>query len=209
MAAQFALKRTKPAEDLISTLRAAELDNAKLSEENILTWASAVLAGGNETTRALLGSMVDALARHPDQQRLLAANPDLARSAVEETLRWNGPVLGFCRYVTEDVELGGQKLSAGDWVYMLYQAANRDPEVFDNPEVFDITAPRTKDNLAFGIGQHMCPGNQLARLEARVLTEELVARFPRWELVGDGGKRIESTFRSGFLDLPAVFHPSA
>jgi cytochrome P450 len=205
MRAQFAHKREQPAEDLLSTLLTAELDNAKLSEDNILMWASVVLAGGNETTRALLGNMVDALARHPEQLAAIAADATLADAAVEETLRWNGPVYGFCRLVTADTELHGKQLKRDDWVYLLYASANRDADVFADPEHFDITAPRAKENLGFGVGQHFCPGNQLARLEARVLLEELVARFPRWDIDG-AGTRIESTFRSGFLELPVVLH---
>src|SRR5262249_38324592 len=116
MRAQFAQKRAQPAEDLLSTLLAAELDNAKLSEDNILMWASVVLAGGNETTRALLGNLVDALARHPGQLAAVAADPSLAAAAVEETLRWNGPVHGFCRLVSEDTEFNGRQLAHDDWV---------------------------------------------------------------------------------------------
>jgi cytochrome P450 len=207
MTEQFAIKRSQPAEDLLTTLLTAELDNAKLSEDNILMWASVVLAGGNETTRALLGNMVDALAGHPEQLAQLVARPELAGAAVEETLRWNGPVHGFVRFAAEDTELAGHQIRKDEWLYLLYEAANRDERVFDNPEVFDISAPRSRENLAFGVGQHYCPGNQLARLEARVLIEELTVRFPRWEL-DRPGRPIESTFRSGFLDLPVIFHES-
>jgi cytochrome P450 len=202
---EFERKRCNPGEDLLTTLLAAELDNEKLSEDNILMWASVVLGGGNETTRALLSNSVDALARHPEQLASLAAYPTLAAAAVEETLRWNGPVHGFCRYVTAPTVVRGQQVGEGDWVYMLYDSANRDKDVFADAERFDISARRQKENLAFGVGQHYCPGNKLARLEATVLLEELVRRFPRWELA-DEGTRIKSLLRSGFLNLPVVFH---
>jgi cytochrome P450 len=208
MTQQFAIKRARPAEDLLTTLLNAELDSSRLSEENVLMWASVVLAGGNETTRALLGNAVDVLAGHPDQLSALAADRSLGAAAVEETLRWNGPVLGFCRYVAEDTELHGRRLSQGDWVYMIYPAANRDPEIFDQPERFDITVPRGKPNLAFGVGQHFCPGNLLARLEARVMLEELTSRFPAWSVAGDP-EPIRSTFRSGYLRLPVTFHETS
>jgi cytochrome P450 family 142 subfamily A polypeptide 1 len=208
MTEQFAIKRSEPADDLLTTLLNAEIDNARLSEDNILMWASVVLAGGNETTRALLGNAVYELAREPGQRALLARDRSLSGAAVEETLRWNGPVLGFCRYVSRDTGLSGRQLRQGDWVYMLYSAANRDPEAFDQPERFDIAVPRDRPNLAFGVGQHFCPGNQLARLEARVLLEELVARFPSWDL-GGRPEPIRSLFRSGFLTLPVTFHESA
>jgi hypothetical protein len=90
-----------------------------------------------------------------------------------------------------------------DWVYMIFQAANRDPEVFTDPEVFDITTPRSMENLAFGAGQHFCPGNQLARLEARILIEELTSRFSHWEI--NAGTPISSTLRTGFDDLWVTF----
>jgi cytochrome P450 family 142 subfamily A polypeptide 1 len=123
---------------------------------------------------------------------------------VEETLRWRGVVNGFGRRVTEETELGGKTIPVGDAVYMLYPAANRDPAVFANPEAYDITVTRDRDHVAFGVGQHFCPGNLLARLEARVLMEELVDRFPRWEIVT--GTPIVSTLRIGFTDLQVVFH---
>jgi cytochrome P450 len=203
MKAQFAEKRARPAADLLSMLVSVELDNEKISDDNILMWASLVLAGGNETTRALMGNMVYALGTHQDQLKLLAGNRGLTGQMVEETLRWRGVVNGFGRRVTEDTQLGGKMIPAGDAVYMLYPAANRDPEVFANPEAYDITAERDREHVAFGVGQHFCPGNLLARLEARVLMEELVDRFPRWEVVT--GAPIVSTLRVGFSDLQVIF----
>ncbi len=205
MRGQFVIKRSQPAEDLLSTLLTAELDSARLSEDNILMWASVVLAGGNETTRALIGNAVDCLARHPEQLALLAAGQASCQSAVEETLRWAGPVNYFCRHVSADVELGDQLLRAGDWACLLYASADRDEEVFAAADRFDITEPRSQDNLAFGVGQHYCPGNRLARAETRILLEELLARFPRWDVTRPG-ERIVSDFRRGFVDLPVVLY---
>jgi cytochrome P450 len=205
MRKQFAIKRSQPAEDLLSTLLAAELDNTRLDEDNILMWASVVLAGGNETTRALIGNAVDCLARHPEQLSLLAAGQASYAGAVEETLRWAGPVNYFCRSVSADVELGGKTLRSDDWVCLLYASADRDEEIFTAADRFDITAPRTMDNVAFGVGQHYCPGNRLARTETRILLEELQARFPRW-VVTRPGERIVSDFRRGFVDLPVVLY---
>ena len=205
MRAQFAEKRAKPAEDLLSTLLHAELDNEKVSDDNILMWASLILAGGDETTRSLMGNMVSALAEHPDQLTLLAADPEgRAISVVEETLRWRGPVNGFGRRVTAGTELAGQYIPEGDAVFMLYPAANRDPRAFDNPEVFDITVARDKEHVAFGVGQHFCPGNLLARLEARVMLEELVRRFPTWTV--DSYRSVESVLRTAYRELFVTFH---
>jgi cytochrome P450 len=203
MLAQFDLKRQQPAEDLLSTLLTAELDNEKISEENILMWASLVLAGGHETTRALIGNMVYALGTHPAQLEVLAADHAFARPAVEESLRWMTLAHGSVRAVSADTEFHERMMRQDDWVYMIFQAANRDPEVFTDPEVFDITTPRSMENLAFGAGQHFCPGNQLARLEARILIEELTSRFSHWEI--NAGTPISSTLRTGFDDLWVTF----
>jgi cytochrome P450 len=202
--AQFAAKRAHPAADLLSTLLTAEIDNEVVSEENILTWAALVLAGGAETTQALLGNMVENLGLHPEQLAMLAANPDMATAAIEEVLRWKTLAHGFVRSVSEPTEFGGHELKKNDWVYMLHQAANWDKTKFDNPSVFDVTAPRTHDNLAFGVGQHFCPGNRLSRLEGRVLLEELLARFPRWDI--DSVTPVVSVLRTGCAELHVTFH---
>jgi cytochrome P450 len=204
--AQFERKRAEPAHDLLSTLLVAhDRDSEKVTEDNILTWAALVLAGGAETTQALLGNTVENLAHHPAQLTAVAARPrDLSSRALEEVLRWKTLAHGFVRTVSEDTDFGGKQLKQGDWVYMLHQAANWDPEVFSNPSVFDIMAPRLRDNLAFGVGQHFCPGNRLSRLEGRVLLEELVARFPRWQI--DHAVPVESVLRTGFTELHVTFN---
>lgn len=202
---QFDEKRTNPGDDVLSVLLTAELDKEHLSVANILAMASAVLAGGNETTRALLGNMIWAFAEHPEQRELLADDPSLAINAVHETLRWKGPVHGFIRKVIKDAELRGKQLQTGQFTYFVYAAANRDEEVWDDPETFSIARNIDPANLAFGTGPHRCPGSRLARLETRVLLEELIQRFPTWEVTSTP-RHIESLFRNGFYDMPVTFN---
>ena len=202
---QFDEKRANPGDDVLSVLLTAELDKEHLSVANILAMASAVLAGGNETTRALLGNMIWAFAEHPEQRELLADDPSLAINAVHETLRWKGPVHGFIRKVIKDAELRGKQLQTGQFTYFVYAAANRDEEVWDDPETFSIARNIDPTNLAFGTGPHRCPGNRLARLETQVLLEELIQRFPTWDITGTP-RHIESLFRNGFYDMPVTFN---
>jgi cytochrome P450 len=201
---QFEEKRANPGNDVLSVLLAKEYDRDHLSIPNILALASAVLAGGNETTRALLGNIIWAFAKHPQQRKLLADDPSLAMNAVQETLRWKGPVHGFIRKVIKDTELRDKQLKAGEFAYLLYSAANRDEEIWDDAESFIISREPDPVNLAFGAGPHRCPGNRLAALEAKVLMEELIDRFPNWELAGTP-RHIESLFRNGFYDMPVIF----
>jgi cytochrome P450 len=204
MRAQFAIKRAQPEEDLLSSLLAAELDDGKkISEDNALMWASLIISGGHETTRALLGNTVQVLGDFPAQRAVVVADPSMVTAALEEVMRWHTIARGFVRTVWEDTEYNGVQMRQGDWVYMLFQAANRDPRVFDNPQVFDITASRTKDNLTFGAGQHYCPGQQMARLEGRVMAEELLARFPTWHV--EGGDPVVSTLRGAWNELHVTF----
>jgi cytochrome P450 len=201
---QFDEKRANPGDDVLSVLLTAEQKYDHMSIANILALASAVLAGGNETTRALLGNMVWAFAEHPEQRELLADDPSLAINAAHETLRWKGPVHGFIRKIIKDAELRDKQLHTGDFAYFLYACANRDEEIWDDPDTFSIARKPDPVNLAFGTGPHRCPGNRLARLETRVLLEELIQRFPNWELAGTP-RHIESLFRNGFYDLPVRF----
>jgi cytochrome P450 len=201
---QLEAARTNRGNDVLSVLLSAEEQYDHITLANILALASTIVAGGNETTRALLGNMIWALIQHPEQLDLLHTNPSLAQGAVLETLRWKGPVHGFIRKVMRSVSFRGKELQESDFVYLLYSCANRDEEIWEQPDEFLISRPLDTANLAFGVGPHRCPGNRLARLEARVLLEELVKKFPKWELAG-APNHIESLFRNGFYDLPVVF----
>jgi len=198
-------RQAEPRDDLISLWSTRpDWSTRRILDETLL-----VLDGGAETTRTVIGTMIRDLALHPDQRRLLLERPELlASTAVEEFIRWVSPVLNMRRTATEDHELHGQHIRKGDQLLLLYPAANRDPRVFDDPDTLDVTrtAPR---HLAFGFGTHVCLGAHLARLEIRVMFEELLRRIPDWELVDpDEPKILPATFARAYDRIRIRFTPS-
>ena len=202
---RFEEKRRCPAEDMISSLLESELDNEKLSEANVMMFTMTMLAAGNDTTRATLSGIAATLAENPGELEKLVADPSLVPSTIEEVMRWVTPARGFIRTVTEDTELGGRQLEAGHHVYLAYDAANRDPEIFENPNTFDITRHDRLGHVAFGYGTHVCIGSPIVRMETKALLDRLIDRFPRWEIAGPQ-RRTPTVLRSGWLELPVVFH---
>ena len=197
----IAARRAEPRDDLLSVLAEAEIDGHRLDDEDLLNFAFLLLVAGNETTRNLIALGTLALIAHPDQCRLLVDDPALIPGAVEEMLRWNSPVVHMARTATTDVEIRGQLIRAGDVVVMLYQSANRDEEIFGpDSEEFKVTR-NPNPHIAFGCGEHSCVGAQLARLEATVLFEELLHRFPKLELVGEVD-RMRATMVPGVKRMP-------
>jgi len=195
--------RTDPeAEDLISLL--IHTDGEPLSVDDLIYETMLILVGGDETTRHVLSGGLEALLLNPDQWAALKADRSLLPSAIEEMLRWTTPVRNMSRTATKAVELGGQPILEGDRLLLLYLSANRDEDVFDNADQFDIT--RTPNHhVAFGgNGRHYCLGAQLARLEIRVLFEELLDRLPDIELVTPGVAQPErvGNFVLGIETLP-------
>ncbi|MFY1621352.1 cytochrome P450 [Micromonospora sp. WMMD736] len=193
-------------DDLLSTLVAAEVDGVRLSDQDLLQFCLLLLVAGNETTRNLIALGTLALVEHPDQFALLRAHPELMPSAVEELLRFTSPVANMTRCATRDVELRGRLIGEGQFVTMLYGSANRDEEVFGpTAEGLDITR-NPNPHLAFGCGEHSCLGAQLARLEARVLLEELLLRFDGITL--DGAViRMRATMVPGVKQMPMRLTP--
>lgn len=202
--AQFVIKRANPGEDLISTLLASQLDGKPISEDSLLTYCSTFLAAGSDTTRSLLAGMALALAEHPDQLKKLKANPDLLEGAIEESLRWVTPARGFLRTALQDTQVRGVDIKAGQRVYLLYDAGNRDAEVFADPWTYDIERPNASAHLAFGYGPHLCIAAHLARLEARELYGALLDSFDRIEVAGDVIE-IRQLLRNGWVHLPLSF----
>ena len=163
-------------------------------EETVL-----VLDGGAETTRTVIGSMIRELARQPAQRRLLLDHPDLlSTTAVEEFIRWVSPILNMRRTASESHELHGQQIREGDELLLLYPSANRDPRAFERPDVLDVTRENNR-HVAFGFGTHFCLGAHLARLEIRVMFEELLRRIGDWQLVDpDEPKIVPATFARAY-----------
>ncbi len=167
--------------DLMSVLVHAEIDGEQLSEEDLIQEGLLILVGGNETTRHVITGGCEALLRHPDQRRWLAEDPARIPAAVEEMLRWVTPIQNMNRTATRDVSLRGRTIREGDKVLLLYPSANRDERVFRDPFRFDVRRD-PNPHLAFGLGAHFCLGASLARLELRVLFEELLTTLPDLEL---------------------------
>ena len=197
----IAARRVDARDDLLSVLAGAEIDSVRLTDEDLLNFTYLLLVAGNETTRNLIALGTLALIAHPDQCRLLVDDPALIPGAVEEMLRWNSPVVHMARTATTDVEIRGQRIAEGDVVVMLYGSANRDEEIFGpDSEEFKVTR-HPNPHIAFGCGEHSCVGAQLARLEACVMFDELLRRFPKLELVG-AVDRMRATMVPGVKRMP-------
>lgn len=173
----IALKTAHPGDDVISYLVAASPDG--ITPYELHTTARLLLIAGFETTVNLIGNGVAALLDHPSQWELLGAEPDRAAAAVEEVLRYAPPVQSTTRITHEPATIAGVDLPPNSWIQLLLAAANRDPEIFDDPATFDITRPRQAEHLAFSSGIHYCLGAPLARLEAQIAFTELTARLPK------------------------------
>jgi cytochrome P450 len=193
-------------DDLVSVLAHGTVDGEAPSDEDINMFVLTLLVAGNETTRTLISNSLVALHEHPDQRRLLAEDPGLLPVAVEELLRWEAPIMSFCRTATTDTTLSGTDIGAGDYVLLCYQSANRDEEVF-GPTADQLDVTRTPNpHVSFGYAEHYCLGAGLARLEARVLFEELLARWPAYEVAGPV-ERLPSRLARGIRHLPLVLGP--
>jgi len=176
-------RRAHHHDDLVGTLVESELDGQKLTDMEVLAFCGLLFAAGNETTRNATSGGILAFLEHPGEWERLRADPRLMPSAVEEILRWTTPVTHFCRLAKSDLELRGKAIREGDTVAMWHASANRDEDVFAEPFRFDI-GRSPNEHLAFGIGEHFCLGASLARLEIRVMLEELARRVERWALAG-------------------------
>ncbi|MGH7823100.1 MAG: cytochrome P450, partial [Candidatus Binatia bacterium] len=176
-------RRRNPKDDLVSVLLDAEVEGERLTELEFDLFFLLLAVAGNETTRNLISGGMLELIEHPDQRERLLRDPALMPAAVEEMLRIVSPVMHFRRTATRDSELRGQTIREGDKVVMWYVSANRDEEVFPDADRFDV-GRQPNDHLAFGLGTHFCLGNNLARLEIRVIFEELLRRLPDIELAG-------------------------
>jgi cytochrome P450 len=197
-------RRRHPADDIVSDLVAGEVQGEPLTELDLLTYCKFLLVAGTETTRNLISSGTALLSEHEDQRQLLLGSPGLIGDAVEEMLRVTSPVLAFCRTATAGTEIRGQAIAAGDYVALLYASANRDEDIWAGPDRFDVLRPQPRPHVAFGFGAHVCLGANLARMEARVLFEELLRVFPDFQVTGPA-VRGKSTLVAIVEQLPAVF----
>jgi len=206
---ELASKRKRdPQDDLVSVLMRADLDGEALTEAEFDAFFMLLAVAGNETTRnAIAGGML-ALIQHPEQRARLLADPSLLPLAVEEMLRWVSPVIHFRRTATRDTELRGQRIRQGDKVVIFYASANRDEDYFPDGDVFDV-GRTPNEHVAFGPGgPHFCLGANLARLEMRIMFEELLRRLPDMELAGPV-QRLRSNFINGIKHMPVRYTPQS
>jgi len=204
----ISFRREHPADDLMTDLiEAAFVDETgverHLDDEEVLNYAMLLAAAGNETTTKLIGWTGYLLGAHPDQRRTLGEDPGLIPGAIEEILRYEAPSPVQARYVTRDVEIHGATVPEGSILLLLNAAANRDDRQFDDPDRFDVR--RSIDHhVTFGFGLHFCMGAALARLEGRVALEEVLARFPDWEVDLANAERVHTTTVRGWHRLPVL-----
>jgi len=196
-----AQRREVRTEDLISVWMHALVDGEPLDDEEILFEHTLILVGGAESTRNAISGGMRALMAHPEQLAWLREHPEGIPNAVEEFVRWTSPFISMSRTVTKDTVFRGQPLHEDDEVLMIYPAANRDPEAFPNPESFDIRRAWPNKPIAFGYGAHHCLGAALARMEIRVVLEELMKRVDHIELTGECVFK-SSSFLRGMTHMP-------
>jgi cytochrome P450 len=201
-------RRADPRDDLISAIATAAPDGDRLTDDELAMFLVQLLVAGNETTRNLLSGGLAALAERPDEWARLRADRSLLPNAVEELLRWTTPVISFLRTATTDTELGGQAIAAGEPVLLLYASANRDEAIF-GPDADRLDVARDPNpHVAFGFGPHFCLGAALARLETRVVLEQLLDRFAALEPAG-ALQRAASPVIAGVTAAPIAFHEAA
>ena len=201
------LRRRKPTDDLISLLLAAEIDGQRLSDDEILGFCFLLIVAGHETTTNFLGNCVVALAEHPGQRAALQRDSKLVPNAVHELLRWCGSVHSQGRTTTIDVELHGVTIPAISRVAVIMGAANRDERQF-GPDASKLDIQRAPGHLAFGHGAHFCLGSHLARIEAQIVLEELLARLPDWRITDEAIAYAPSSMVRGPLRLNLEFVPN-
>jgi cholest-4-en-3-one 26-monooxygenase len=199
-----ATKRANPGDDIISTLLQAEVEGNRLTDTEFNLFFQLLSVAGNETTRNLISNGMNFLFEHPDQRAKLVADRSLLPGAIDEMLRYASPVMYMRRTAPEDFELRGQTIRAGDKMALWYISANRDEDVFDDPNTFDITRSPNEYVAFGGGGPHFCLGANLAKLEIRVMFEELLDRLPDIELAGDV-QRLRSNFINGIKHMPVRF----
>ncbi len=205
-----AQRQAQPTDDLMSLLVHAEVDGDRLSPDDVLHESLLILVGGDETTRHVISGGVEQLLLHPDQRKLLVDDPSKITVAVEEMLRWVTPIKNMCRTVTDRHRVHGSADARPDRsACCLFESANRDSTRFVEPFRFDVER-NPNEHLAFGFGAHFCLGQALARLELRVMFEQLLVRLPDLELAADPADlpRRRANFISGLESMPVRFSPS-
>jgi len=197
-----------PSDDLMTQLLNAEFEDEAgetrtLTRQEVLTYTSVIAGAGNETTGRLIGWLAKLLAEHPDQRRELVEDRSLIPAVIDEALRFEPTGHATARFVMEDVEYHGTTIPAGSPILLLMASANRDPRRYASPDVFDIHRQDIQ-HLTFGFGMHFCLGASLARLEGRVALDELLNRFPEWDIDYDRSRLAPTSTVRGWEHLPLI-----
>jgi cholest-4-en-3-one 26-monooxygenase len=193
-------RRREPRDDLVTELVNARIDGEPLTQRQLLAYCELMVEAGNETTRNAISGGLLAFCEHRGEWERLRAQPELLPDAVEEILRWVTPITHFIRTATDDCELRGQKIRRAEEVALFYASANRDEEVFADPFVFRVDR-RPNRHLTFGIGEHICIGSHVARIELETMFRHLLARLEDFELAGPVS-RLRSAVNGGIKHLP-------
>ena len=202
-------RRAEPTDDLFSILVNAEVEDQRMSDDEIVMETLLILIGGDETTRHTLSGGTEQLLRHRDQWDALVASPDGLPGAIEEMLRWTSPVKNMCRTLMADTEFHGTELRKDEKIMLMFESANFDEAVFGDPENFRIDR-NPNNHMAFGFGSHFCLGNQLARLELSMMTKRVLERLPDLRLADGAVVPLRhANFVSGPEAMPVVFTPVA
>jgi len=209
MAQELALEhRANPKDDIVNVLLSGTVEDEPLSDEDFCHFFLLLIVAGNETTRTVTAHGMRLLMQHPEQYQALLDKPELLEGAIEEFLRYNPAVIAFRRTAMRDIELAGKQIRKGDKIEMFYGAANADEAVFTDGDRFDITRAQREDvknsHRAFGVGEHFCLGSHLARLELKVIFEEILARMRNPRLNGEVNW-LRSNFINGIKSMPIAF----
>ena len=200
-------RRECPADDLVTTWVQGEASGCPMDDSKLVNETGLVISGGAETTRTVIARSLVTFAEHPDQWEAMHDDPSLVPGAVEEMIRWVTPLNNMFRTATKDTAVGGEPITEGERIALLYPSANRDEAVFDDPYRFDIRRTPNQQ-VGFGFGTHFCLGASLARIEIRVMFEELLRRIPDWRLVpGTESKILGATFTRAYDQVHIEFTP--
>ena len=201
------LKRRKdPKDDLLSVIANIEIDGEKLPEEYLDgSWLLIIIAG-NETTRNSISGTIKLLTENPDQKEKLINNMELLPNMVNEAIRLISPVIYMRRTTTEETQVGEQKIGPQEKVVLYYGAANRDPDIFINPDKFDIDRDNAKKHLAFGYGRHLCLGKHMANMQLAEVYKQILERFPDMHQ-SDEWKVVPNNFTHSISEMPVAFKP--
>ncbi len=203
-------KKKTPDDSILSRLIHGEVNGEKLTQDQINMFVVTLSIAGHETTRGTAMHFIRLMHKYPDQYDIVKSDPEkYLPNAISEVLRFSPPVIKFRRTVMEDTQIGGQDVKKGDKIYLSYPAANRDPEIFDNPDNFDVLRENANKHLAFGTGPHVCLGANLAHMQLKALLMEIITRIPDIRPVGEIAAPLRSIWFNTVLHMPVEFTPEA